>query len=98
MEASQQALNKLNSVQAFTEKVVLRYVDLIIGKNYHIQEVKAVNTRYGRKIVVETEENTIFLPERYNILDDEEIENLKKMCNETLVMVKADKYNLSFNV
>lgn len=97
MESGRQhMLNKLNGVQAIKEKTVLKFDELKIGHNYIIEMVKIVSTRYGKKLLVETEDNTIFLPDRFNVLDEVEIQNLNLMCKETLVMVKPDKYNLKF--
>ena len=89
-------LNKLNSITAFTEKPTMKFDDLEIGTKYKVYEVKVVNTRFGNKLLVETEMNTIFLPERFNVFDAGEINQLNILCRETLVMIKPDKYNLHF--
>jgi len=92
----QQLLEKLNSVKPVTEKSIIKFEDLIVGKNYIIIEIKAVNTRFGPKILVETEENIIFLPDRFNVFCEGEVENLNQLCSEQLTMVKPDKYNIRF--
>ena len=92
----QQLLEKLNNVKSFTEKTIIKFEDLIVGQNYIINEIKGVNTRFGAKILVETEENIIFLPDRFNVFTVEEVDNLNQLCSEVLSMVKLDKYNINF--
>jgi len=89
-------LEKLNNVKTFTEKNIIKFEDLIVGYSYLITEIKGVNTRFGPKILVETEENIIFLPDRFNVFTEEEVQNLNQLCSEQLTMVKPDKYNINF--
>lgn len=96
MDQRQQLLNKLNNVQTFPEKSILKFEDIEVGKNYIVHEIKGVNTRYGKKILIETDDNIIFLPQRFNVFDELELENLKQLCEDQLIMVKPDKYNLHF--
>lgn len=96
MDQRQELLNKLNSVQTLPEKTILKFEDLEVGKSYIVHEIRGVNTRYGRKILLELDGHIIFLPQRFNVFDESEIQNLNQLCDGKLIIVKGDKYNLHF--
>lgn len=96
MEQRKQILAKLNNVLSFREKAVLKFDEMEINKKYIVNAIKGVNTIYGKKILIETNENVIFLPQRFNVIDDAEVQNLNRMCEEELTIVRPDKYNINF--
>lgn len=59
-------LNKLNSVgDNSNKKPVLRQSEMKFGHKYKIFSSKVVTTSYGEQILLELEENHLFLPNRY---------------------------------
>lgn len=96
MDIRQQLIEKLNNVQRFREKQIIKFEDLEVARNYVVQEVKSVSTRYGVKILIETDENIIFMPERFNVFNDQDIQNLNHLSKEHLIMIKSDRYNVHF--
>ncbi|KAB0805085.1 hypothetical protein PPYR_02055 [Photinus pyralis] len=60
-------VNELTSLGECNWKPVLKISDMQIGEKYKLCGIKAVQThKYGRKIVVETDTHSIFLPERFS--------------------------------
>lgn len=75
-------LSTINAVGLtnYTQKPVLKVRDMVINTPYVLINIKSTRTPFGRSIMVETNENVIFLPQRMTTeLDDEKIEQLKTM-------------------
>ena len=94
--SSHRVLNKLNTILAFDKKPIIKFDNLEINKRYRVFGIKIVNTKFGNKLLVETDMNKIFLPERFNIFDDNEIQQLNILCEKVFVMEKYDNHNLHF--
>jgi len=68
---------KINSSSYVRETVSVSRLD--IGKKYKVEKVKRVVTKYGEKILVDTEEFNIWLPDRFStLLSDEDIGKINK--------------------
>lgn len=75
--------NKLGACDFSTEKLC----DLEVHKPYKLLSIKALNTCFGRRVVVQLEgiQGSIYLPERFKALTDEELEVLRSTVNLHLV-------------
>lgn len=75
---------KLNEVSRVENINTIKMMDLEINKNYHVTDVVQVNTKYGEKIIVTTEDGfRMFLPARISralINDPEQLQQLKEEC------------------
>lgn len=85
-------LQDLTSIGNGEWKPIIKIKDLIIGKKYKLYNIKVVQTNnFGRKIVVETEENCIFLPERYSkAYNDKKINELTSLINKIALVYKGE--------
>lgn len=77
------AVNKLGSCDFSTEKLS----ELEVQKPYKVLTIKALNTCYGRRIVIQLKEveGFIYLPERFKAMSDQEVEVLSGTLNLHLV-------------
>lgn len=59
-------LSKINSIGLVESefKPVLKVRDMKIDQPYVVQNISIVTTEFGKSVVVETENNSIFLPKR----------------------------------
>lgn len=88
-------MDKANQIANFTSKRVTPVADLDLDVKYKILNLKAVNTKYGRNIVAELEEEVVFLPKRMAALQDEDLAKLLE-DNVSLMYLgcqKVGKYN-----
>lgn len=73
MDSKKNILNKFNILSS---KSLIHIKDLETSKRYPVMNVQRVITKYGSTLKVELENNIIFLPNRYNSLTDEDINEL----------------------
>lgn len=70
-------LKKVNATGMVEQKPVLKICNMEVGKKFEILKLKNVNTRYGRSIVCETAEKSIFLPKRMvDVITEEEVNEI----------------------
>jgi hypothetical protein len=75
-------LSTVNAVglSTYASKPLLKIKDMNVNVQYPLVNIKAVHTTFGRAIVVETSDNSIFLPQRLSDeLDDSRIAHMNKM-------------------
>lgn len=71
--------SKSNLVEVFNNKnlkKILSVKDMEPGKEYPIIGCSRMKTPYGNSVVVELIDNIIYLPKRFNFLDDNAIKHL----------------------
>lgn len=64
-------LLKVNSIHYI--KPILSLTNIPSDTPMKILKMEKKNTKYGRKICTELEEHVVFLPEKYNELDEEDL-------------------------
>ncbi|CAG9773441.1 unnamed protein product [Ceutorhynchus assimilis] len=76
----------LNNVAAFNF-ATLKLCDLEQNKPYRVQQIQALQTVHGRRVIVDLPEiqKIVFLPERFKCLTNEEIDSLNKQKSIHLV-------------
>lgn len=85
-------LTKINLVGLVesTFKPQLKIKDMKIGHLYLVQNISVATTKYGKSVVVETEDNSIFLPKRMSdTLDSKTIENMN--CSQLALVFRGLK-------
>lgn len=73
-EFDDSTLEELNAVKL---KKALRLKDMLLCCEYKILDAKRVNTKFGKRILLQLEDNALFLPQRYERLSDAVIEAMK---------------------
>ncbi|KAG5876823.1 hypothetical protein JTB14_014153 [Gonioctena quinquepunctata] len=58
------ALNSISLLESNIPKPVIKLKNLIVGKQYKIHTAKLVQTKFGEAVLLELEENVVFLPQR----------------------------------
>ncbi|KAG5893370.1 hypothetical protein JTB14_000134 [Gonioctena quinquepunctata] len=58
------ALNSISLLESNIPKPVIKLKNLIVGKQYEIHTAKLVHTKFGETVLLELEENVVFLPQR----------------------------------
>lgn len=58
-------LSKLESACAVNSKPKITAHQLTLNQHYKIVRIRSAKTKYGRAIIVELEENIMFLPKRF---------------------------------
>lgn len=66
--------NKLGNLQ---QKPTLKYKDIKIDQSYQLYDIKTVNTKFGRNILIELDKGVLFLPKRFQSLTEEDLEKMK---------------------
>lgn len=73
MDSATTLVNKFNTLNT---KPVMHIKEMEILTKYVITKANRVTTKYGTTIQVEVENHKMFLPNRYNILTDDDVEEL----------------------
>ena len=96
-----EALTKFNNLSSCTEYSNKKLAELVIDLPYVVQIIRPVQTRFGRKIVVdiniEDEVTSVFLPAVFSKLSTSEIDELNSMGG-TLMLVYLGLKNRSHQV
>ncbi|KAG5871771.1 hypothetical protein JTB14_023455 [Gonioctena quinquepunctata] len=58
------ALNSISLSESNIPKPVIKLKNLIMGEQYEIHTAKLVQTKFGKTVLLESEENVMFLPQR----------------------------------
>ena len=74
----------------------LKISDMLVDVGYIIQDAYRTSTRYGDCIVLRIDEKLLYLPKRYNTLDDEDINILSK-CELVKSSHDGNKFKLHLN-
>lgn len=92
-------LNKLNEVSHIRRKETIKLKDLPENAPHPILSVKIVTTKFGRSVLVELEQYTVFLPKRIVASVEENIENFipKKYSLIFKGLVDCNKVNPASN-
>lgn len=75
-------LSNINAVGLtnYSNKPLLKIKDMVINTPYVLVNIKSVSTPFGRSIMVETDDNVIFLPQRLaHELNEEQVTQLNMM-------------------
>jgi len=69
-----------------------------IGRKYHILKAMKVHTGFGSRIVLEFEDEHIFLPNSYDDVTDDIIEDINKSASYSVINVGEEglSYKLKF--
>lgn len=73
MDSAKTLQDKFNSLN---KKSMIHAKDLELFKKYPITNAKRVTTKYGGTLLIDLENNIMYLPNRYNELSDEDIKEL----------------------
>lgn len=73
-ESPQNVMKILEDKENF--KPTLRALDMVVGEEYNILKAKKVATKYGIKVVLELEDGDLFLPKKYDDLNQNIIKAL----------------------
>lgn len=84
-------LNLVNKFNSCNTKSIIHIKDLDDSVKYPIVQAKRVTTKYGTTIQVELENYIMFLPNRYNVLTDEEV---KELSNQKFQIQRKGERNL----
>lgn len=70
--------NVINSFNSQNMKEFLKIKDLVLNKAYLISKAYRTTTKYGESVVLQLKDGHLFLPKRYNALEDDILEKISE--------------------
>lgn len=66
----------MSEFSKLNQKSILKSSEMVTDYSYKILKARRVKTKFGNKVLLELENNILFLPARFNKISDEVITNL----------------------
>lgn len=97
MTQQQEAISRVASkINNCAYKEILRVKDMELHKHYKIIAARKCTTQYGRKVVLELDSNIIYMPQRFDNLEDDVLDDINK--NGPFYIISKGEIGKSFDL